>query len=624
MIHDLLLRTPPDLPPHAFLGRVLPGPWFGIALLWLGVGTLLWTLRGGEARARGRGAGAAIGLLYLATLVLTLRWIDDVMVNLSHPYNLLHHGRFSASPEALTNGTVELAYYGLLTPLAFTRDSLVVGNFATQILLGAGVLALMHGSLQGYSATARLLATAFVALAVPLQQNFSNGYGGGLVLLLTALAVRLASERRFVAAELIGALLPLVRVDALLVVVALGAGIAWSGRRVPWRLALGAASSLALFSVVMQLTYGFVTPTPVMLREVSLAELVSALDRLPAALVMYPLYRPFSVLVLGLALVALRRGEGPPARLVGPMLVVLLAAVPLFLLGSFFSWNPALYRYFAAQDLVAVWLAAHLVARSVERGWSQVDLVWRLRRAIAVFAVSVTSLGTVGVAVRGPFATFGAETYVNQLPRMTLFAFAGVLLDRVLPADWRIATTEMNTFGFASGRPVLDLWGFSNREIALSEERGQWGLRVHSGLFLRERPEVLWVRTYDPRTLRFNFQENSPELVSRDPRPVIDGLARLPNTGPGLAQSGDLREVMRSYDVVRLFHEHGPMSLLLVRKDAVEELVERLAPWTTERVAPFPVDHERLAAAFEFRRCVTCRFRGPQPESIFDVPVPLP
>jgi hypothetical protein len=519
---------------------------------------------------------------------------------------------------------VELVYYGLLTPLAVSRDSLVIGNFVVQTLLGAGVLVLIHGSLRAFAPTARLLAMAFVAVAVPLQQNFANGYGGGLVLLLTALAIRLASERRFVGAELVGALLPLVRVDAMLVVVALGSGIAWSGRRVPWRLALGSVASLLLFSGVMQLSYGFVTPTPVVLREVSLGELVSALDRLPLALVMYPLYRPFSVCILAMGLLALRRGEGLPARLAGPMLVVLLAAVPLFLLASFFSWNPALYRYFAAQDLVAAWLAAHLVARTVQDGMSQIDVAWRLRRAVMVFAVSVASLGTVGVATRGPYAPFGAETYVNQLPRMSLFAFAGVFLDRALPSDWRIATTEMNTFGFASGRPVLDLWGFSNREIALSEERGQWGLRVHSGLFLRERPEVLWVRTYDPEALRYNFQENSPELLGRDPRTVVDGLARLPNTGPGLAQSGDLREVLRSYDVVRLFHEAGTVTLLLVRRDVVEQLVAGFEPWLTERVAPFPVDHERLAAAFEYRRCVTCRFLGPQPESIFDVPVPLP
>jgi len=62
-------------------------------------------------------------------------YADEVYVNLEHPYNLFHFGKFSMSPFRMIDGTVEFIYYLLLTPFALSQATLIVAS----LILGYGV-----------------------------------------------------------------------------------------------------------------------------------------------------------------------------------------------------------------------------------------------------------------------------------------------------------------------------------------------------------------------------------------------------------------------------------------------------------------------------------------------------
>jgi uncharacterized membrane protein len=75
-------------------------------------------------------------IIYVGTFINTYGIIDEVSINLEHPYNLYHFGKFSMSPAKMVDGTVELLYYLLHTPFAQSQSSLVLGNFLISLIVG--------------------------------------------------------------------------------------------------------------------------------------------------------------------------------------------------------------------------------------------------------------------------------------------------------------------------------------------------------------------------------------------------------------------------------------------------------------------------------------------------------
>ena len=136
-------------------------------------------------------------------------------------------------------------------------------------------------------------------------------------------------------------------------------------------------------------------------------------------------------------------------------------------------------------------------------------------------------------------------------------AVGGQWLDRAA-RDWMLVRHELNSFGFMHDRPILDLWGYTNRTIATSRVRNAAGMRSRPGQFLEAKPDVLWGFTESLDALlhleiaRFG----TPETL----------LADTPNWGPAFGQAGDLRRVLDEYDP--FFVRHGRwLTWMLVRKD---------------------------------------------------------
>src|SRR5262249_26077721 len=124
-------------------------------------------------------------LALLATYVTACRYLDDLFVNFEHPYNLLHHGRYSFSPYRMVDGTVEFVYSLLLTPFAQTQTRLIAVNYYLfGMSIGLAHLALCARLLRAYRPATRLVGLTCFATYAPLVQTFAGGYGNGLVSLV--------------------------------------------------------------------------------------------------------------------------------------------------------------------------------------------------------------------------------------------------------------------------------------------------------------------------------------------------------------------------------------------------------------------------------------------------------
>ena len=77
-------------------------------------------------------------------------------------------------------------------------------------------------------------------------------------------------------------------------------------------------------------------------------------------------------------------------------------------------------------------------------------------------------------------------------------ARAGMIIDKILPEEWSIAIHEMSTFSYFNDREIIDLWGYTNEEIANSNVCSTYNrIRSNPDTFWSKEPEVLFTFVYN-------------------------------------------------------------------------------------------------------------------------------
>ena len=150
----------------------------------------------------------------------------------------------------------------------------------------------------------------------------------------------------------------------------------------------------------------------------------------------------------------------------------------------------------------------------------------------------------------------------------------------------------MDTFGLSVRREVLDLWGYSNRNIATSAVCNGLRVRNNPHLFLETKPEVyfpFWFsdsKMKGPEYYYLNFYSNVEEGLR------FMHVAR--NQGNML---GDMNQVVGLYDLLLMVDPKEAFQVAaLVRKDKKEQMEEIL----TE--SGFQLNRSRLLDSESFKK----------------------
>jgi hypothetical protein len=564
-----------DLLPFRIFGAWVPHPdqvqpWlqWGAPLLWLAFALALLARRPLAARL----GWVAVAATYALVHMYCARVMDDVFVNLEHPYNLWHHGRFSVDPERMVDGTTELPFYLALTPFAATPRLLFRANYVLGMLLGGAHLWQMRRMLPRVRPEAQGIALGAAALSFPFVQNFGCCYGNLAVSLACLVALEAVALRRERAVVVVCFAAPLLRLDGALFAAALGLAWWWTTRRFPWRHAVGTAAAILCSLAVYQALYGHPVATPIQLRAVSFGEfLLITPEVLARRLIRWaedPAHLACFALILGVGLSRWTARRDPVGRALAPWLVATAPIALYYSTATLRGWNPLHSRYFMPFE-VALTLAAARELASLADALLAGD-VPRLHplaaRAMASVAVLLASLGTASRVAADPrwptaMGVMGIDGFRAELKRITYHAWAGRTFDRVTPAGWTIAATEMDSFGIMNDRRIVDLWGFSNRALIADSVKTSWGLVYSMRAFLSSGAEVAWIRTH------YNLPFVSAPAAQIEPA-IFRGLCM----GQGHPSFGDLREVTRRYDLVRVNHGPGCASLLLVKRERYAEL----------------------------------------------------
>ena len=141
--------------------------------------------------------------------------------------------------------------------------------------------------------------------------------------------------------------------------------------------------------------------------------------------------------------------------------------------------------------------------------------------------------------------------------RIDNLAVGGQVVDYIFPKSWSIAITELNTFGFMNDRNIIDLWGYTNLEIAKSKIYSPVRNKINPNYFLEKKPDIFWFRTYNVNEVGYYYALKIPEK-----RATTDNMSKSTNN------LGDMLKVIKYYDMYVLYH--GDYETILFSKKSLK------------------------------------------------------
>lgn len=563
---ELLFPQPFALLPDPYHGRALVAVAFALAVLLF----LSNRLRraGGDAPRPAFGSGRWLGtaaVLFFATgcFVHYYAVSDEVAVNLEHAWNLFHSGRFSMSPAANVDGSIELIFYALHTPFAGTLEHLVLANFVLTLLFSLGSVWLLHRWF------VRLPSAAdhtwmFLVVVFPLVRTYANGFGASFFCFLLLMGSTLLLEGATRGGRALAILLPLVRPEGVLWSLSLLLSEApsvqgWKKRlrEVFARLAV-LLLAIAAFYAFFFFYYGHFKPTPVLNKTLSIAGYLNLFN--PGD--WHDQTREFVETGGGLVLLGAIAMVLAHWNAIAPSKRLLLAAglgTALFYFAYFSVGSASIgwygnqgFRYYAPTLSFAV--LALLVAAAARAE------PFKTRSATTVAALLLAVPVTLGMKQESPVYS---DTWVNR----QWAARAGHIASEVVAGtDLNVATSEMNTFGLMiADRAVEDYWTYTDRDIASSKlcsgDRTHWKARDAQ---FPNRFDLFWVYF---TSLRKDDLFPKAELE-------LEAFHHF-SKGRGY-KLGDLPDVMKEFDLLLIRLRSGETVAFLARASRGELIARRL------------------------------------------------
>lgn len=441
-------------------------------------------------------------LTQLGFYIKNLGYIDEVFVNLVHPYNLYHNGRFSFRKDSLVDGTVEYIYYLILTPFASSRESLLFGSFVMGWIVAVLSFLLVAKILWNESLLTFLLGLFLIVFHSGLNQILSSGFGNGLVNLFFLLGLLAWRESKPDFMIVVASLLPLLRIDAILysIILLILSYLQFGGLK---RVIISFICSLICIILVMSFSkfyYGHFIPTPIAFKSVPLKVLIKNSPRFPYALIINATSGTNSLLIPLILYFSQQKQIDKRFR------NLLIAYILLLLISGFYfiqarinsSDRYYLPLYFVA-NLSIVFGASQLISQNIQNWYYSNKLVLKFSFVMLTLLNIQSGLDSRRYALTG-------KDFLLPLPfdgivsRTFKIADEAKVLNELLTDRQVIATTELNTLGYFGNFIIDPIWGYANREIATSKIHVSFGgeIRALPNYVLRSKPDFFWLYHITP------------------------------------------------------------------------------------------------------------------------------
>jgi hypothetical protein len=424
-----------------------------------------------------------------------------------------------------------------------------------------------------------LILLSSFSLSFPIISIFSSGFGNGLVSFLFLLSIYFCLKKKLISSLLFSGLLPLVRPDGILwsflsiITVAItfrkSLKLIYQGQKILYLIML----LLPLISILIYLLfyksiYGHFIPTPILFKSFKLS--------------MLPMFRPlqfcryFSSILLRqpvnliafLVLASLfcglinKQSWIEKHEIIQTLILYTCFTSLVFL---FYNFTRSTIGDFSGQTYSRYWVGFQLtlvILLLVTISIARVSVTYQQESSfkaglfLPIFLMSFLILTSIP---QGYGEVKNPSSWVNR----TDGEFAGAITQDILPDRFSISTSEMNTFGLMIDRYVIDLWGYTNRDIAASKVCNADRIKNNENFFLDNRPDIYWPYWFTTDSQKHNFDT------------VEESLATFHHTSKQGNLLGDMNKVLMNYDVFFIKNKGGKLAYI-VRQELSDSLINHL------------------------------------------------
>jgi hypothetical protein len=464
---------------HSFLDLNLIGPdkWWVYPLFFVAFVFYCITFLLPSRRYQGIAFWTGTLAAFSAVFLLSIRLIDEVFVNLEHVYNWYHFGRYSFSPVAVVDGTVEWLYYALLYPFAATRYSLILSAVGLAFVIGF-LHVIVLNRIVGRSYLHKAIGVFVFLIMYPVMLSLSSGFGGGLVSLLFLLGVMLSLEGKLVTALTVVSAAALCRPEAVI----------WTGPFIVLLLQKQGLKALrytviplafvATYFGVFYSFFSYFLPFPMQFKMMKSSGLGLSLSFVKQGVggflhhILLAIWVSLSLLI-SVAFLAIK---WPDRRRYLFSRTALMYAVTFAIATLLTVRGMMAARYILPFYLLhCVVLAKMIITLWEKRDAVFVSLKWGVGSRFLVLCL-VFYLGVHGVFVqkmdygfRGYQSFLKSKSFSNEslvAKRLTLFGWVGQFLGKLDINELKMAAREVHTQGFMNDGNYLDMWGYTDPQTA--------------------------------------------------------------------------------------------------------------------------------------------------------------
>lgn len=441
-------------------------------------------------------------------------YVDEVYVNLEHSWNLYHFGRFSFSPVTMVDGTVELFYYSILAPFAWSHLSLIYACITLGLAISLLHTLLIWYFVRRYSLLIQLIVVIGFAWNPIFAEIQSSGFGNGIVSLLYLCGLVSIWENRWRLANAAAIAMPLLRPDAVVFSLFLIIAMALKTKKIPFAAILGTVISVGTLMVIVRFLYDHWILTPVMFKKTPLNEIVGGV-RTQIIVTIYGLNDQYTMIVMALLIITtlpILKQFRPAIDLTGKTIIrtqfLLMFALFIFYTftnRNFFAETRRYYLPFEYMGFLIVlseWGMPYICDRLLnhqENSEPQAEQPKFDTRSYIVVMLLIISIWSINSATNrwksriGRFSDRTNSIVAWLTEREDSFSVQAAMSQELIPQSWRIATTELQGYGFLLDHEIDPLFGYANRRMALSKTIAKRGTKTDVNYLFDSKPEVIWL-----------------------------------------------------------------------------------------------------------------------------------
>ena len=211
-------------------------------------------------------------LMLLGNYIRNVFVIDEVMIGLENPFNLVNYGKFSFSPNSMVDGSVDILFLSLLIPFGWTKEILMHANYTLCFLISALTFLCMYRIYKKYTPKIYLFVLLILASSQFFVRIWSPGFPSTFVILFVAYGTYLLLKEKNDKLALLVCFFPLIRPDAILFSASFFFTLLILEKRFRYKHYIGSIVALGIYFAIIKLLYGHYKPTPMEFKSYYLNE----------------------------------------------------------------------------------------------------------------------------------------------------------------------------------------------------------------------------------------------------------------------------------------------------------------------------------------------------------------